>query len=134
MRETTKATIKNVNDKPTLRRRARIFAAAGASALVAISGGFVATTCAADAPAAGAAAAPAPQAGIVVGGLDPDGRIKLVVNKTTLLTTRARVMRVSVGQQDTADVNPISGTTILVTAKKPGSTQIIIWDDQNHTQ
>jgi pilus assembly protein CpaC len=70
----------------------------------------------------------------VTSGLDAEGKIRLVVNKTTLLTTKGPVTRVSVGQQDIADVNPIGANTILVTAKKPGSTQIIIWDDANHTQ
>src|SRR5207249_8896669 len=30
--------------------------------------------------------------------------------------------------------NILGGNNILVTAKKPGSTQIIVWDDANHSQ
>jgi pilus assembly protein CpaC len=41
---------------------------------------------------------------------------------------------VSIGQPEVADVNPIGPTTVLVTAKKPGSTQLILWDDDNRSQ
>jgi pilus assembly protein CpaC len=33
-----------------------------------------------------------------------------------------------------ADVNTISPTNILVTAKKVGNTQLLVWDDQDHAQ
>jgi len=118
--------IKTLTQKPTLRRRTILFAAS-ALALFSITPGSV--TRAAD-----AAPAAAPSAQIITAGTDADGRIRLVVNKTALLTAKAPVTRVSVGQPDIADVNAIGGNTILVTAKKPGSTQIIIWDDANHTQ
>ena len=40
----------------------------------------------------------------------------------------------SVGQPDVADFNAIALTSILLTAKKPGTTQLIIWDDQERSQ
>src|SRR5207253_2031453 len=39
-----------------------------------------------------------------------------------------------VGNPDIADVNPIGPQNILVTAKKPGTTQMIIWDDGDRSQ
>jgi pilus assembly protein CpaC len=70
---------------------------------------------------------------VVTEGVGADGRVRMVVNRSQLLTTKGH-KRVSVAQSEIADVNPISPTGILVTAKKPGSTQIIIWDDQDRAQ
>jgi pilus assembly protein CpaC len=76
----------------------------------------------------------APAGSIVADGLDGTGRIKLTVNKTAVITTKVPYKRVSVGQADIADVNPIGPGNILITAKKIGSTQIIIWDDAERSQ
>src|SRR5205814_5099865 len=40
----------------------------------------------------------------------------------------------SVGQPEIADVNPIGPGNILITAKKPGTTQLIVWDDADKSQ
>ncbi|HVT91135.1 MAG TPA: type II and III secretion system protein family protein [Tepidisphaeraceae bacterium] len=74
------------------------------------------------------------QGAIVSDGVDGTGRIKLTVNKTAVITTKVPYKRVSVGQADIADVNPIGPGNILVTAKKIGSTQVIIWDDAERSQ
>ncbi len=71
---------------------------------------------------------------LIADGVGDDGRVRLTVNKTVVLTTTQPYKQVSVGQPDIADVNMISPTNILVTAKKTGSTQLIVWDDQNHSQ
>src|SRR5262245_56102840 len=107
MQDNNTSAVNASNNKPNWRRRALLLAAT-ALTLVALSN--CARVRAADAP-------PASGSALVVSGLDADGKIRLIVNRTTLLTTRTPVTRVSVGQQEIADVNPIGGNTILVTAK-----------------
>src|SRR5712691_3391632 len=70
---------------------------------------------------------------LVTDGLE-DGKLPLIMNKSAILSTRAPYKRVSVGSPDIADVNTIGPTNILVTAKKPGTTQLIIWDDVERSQ
>jgi pilus assembly protein CpaC len=70
---------------------------------------------------------------LISDGLD-DGKLALVMNKSTVLSTRSAYKRVSVGSPDVADVNPIGPNNILVTAKKPGTTQLIVWDDGDRSQ
>jgi pilus assembly protein CpaC len=62
------------------------------------------------------------------------GKINIKVNSTTVVKTARPYKRVSVGQPDVADFNAIAPTSILLTAKKPGTTQLIIWDDQERSQ
>src|SRR5438105_2832036 len=62
------------------------------------------------------------------------GKISIKVNSTTVVKTARPYKRVSVGQPDVADFNAIAPTSILLTAKKPGTTQLIIWDDQERSQ
>jgi len=62
------------------------------------------------------------------------GKIKLMLNKSTVIVTKTPFSRVSVGDPDIADVTPIGPTNLLVTAKKPGTTQIIVWDDDEQSQ
>ena len=79
-------------------------------------------------------AAMAQQAGdAIVSNLD-GGKINIKVNSTTVVKTVRPYKRVSVGQPDVADFNAIAPTSILLTAKKPGTTQLIIWDDQERSQ
>jgi len=81
--------------------------------------------------------AQAPKAGgndIVQEGTNGDGKLRLTVNKSAVITTRVPYKQVSVGQPEIADVNTIGPSNILVTAKKAGTTQIIIWDDANRSQ
>ena len=81
-----------------------------------------------------ASQAPTTRPSFVTDGLGADGNLDLVSGKTVVLTTRTPFKRMSIGQPDVADVNPIGPANILVTAKKAGSTQLIIWDDQDHSQ
>jgi pilus assembly protein CpaC len=89
---------------------------------------------------AGPATQPAPQNApsnrsiLVSDGTNRDGKIQLTMNKTTVLTTARPYKSVSVGQPEIADVTPVSPTNILLTAKKPGTTQVIVWDENNRTQ
>ncbi len=70
---------------------------------------------------------------LITDGLD-DGKLGLVMNKSAVLSTRAPYKRVSIGAPEIADVNAIGPTNILVTAKKPGTTQLIVWDDSDRSQ
>lgn len=70
---------------------------------------------------------------LITEGLD-DGKLGLVMNKSVVLSTRAPYKRVSIGAPEIADVNAIGPNNILVTAKKPGTTQLIVWDDSDRSQ
>ncbi len=63
-----------------------------------------------------------------------DGHLRLTINRSSVVTTKVPYKRVSVGNPDIADVNPIGPQNILVTAKKPGNTQLIVWDDGDRSQ
>lgn len=76
---------------------------------------------------------PADQA-IIASGTTADGKVRLTVGKSTVLTMRAPVKRVSVGAPDIADVNLLSPVNALVTAKKAGTTQLILWDDKERSE
>jgi pilus assembly protein CpaC len=86
-----------------------------------------------------AAATPTPTATpgtnkLIAEGVGQDGKVRMMVNKTAVLTTTQPVKQVSVGNPDVADVNVLSPNTLLVTAKKQGSTQVIVWDEQGRSQ
>jgi len=61
-------------------------------------------------------------------------KIVLAVNRTTVLTTKDRFKQVSTGQPEIAEVTPIGPNSVMVTAKKPGATQVIIWDENDRSQ
>jgi pilus assembly protein CpaC len=63
-----------------------------------------------------------------------DGKLSLSVNKTAVITTRTAIKRVVIGQPDVIRDNEIGPNTLLITALKPGSTQLIIWDDTDRSQ
>jgi pilus assembly protein CpaC len=73
------------------------------------------------------------RAALITDGLE-DGKLSLMMNKSTILSTRAAYKRVSVGSAEVAEVNPIGPNNILITAKKPGTTQLIVWDDAERSQ
>ena len=86
------------------------------------------------------AAAPAqtqPTAGGTVGIVESgakDGVVSLLANRSTVIKTRVPYKNVSIAQPDVADVNLVGPQDILLTAKKPGATQLVIWDDQDRSQ
>jgi pilus assembly protein CpaC len=85
------------------------------------------------APGAAAPAAPAADT-LVHQGTDNQGAVRIMLNKSQVLQTKVPYKRLSVAQPEIADVNPLGPTTILVTGKKVGSTQVIVWDDQDRSQ
>ncbi len=70
---------------------------------------------------------------LIVSGLQ-DGKIVLTVNKSQVLQTDRAYKRVSVSQPEVADVNLLGPRSFLLTAKKAGAAQLIVWDDQDRTQ
>lgn len=85
------------------------------------------------APASRTLAQP-PAEPLVVGGLDQQGRIRLTPGKSVVITTRRPQKRISIGDPTIVDVSGISPTRVLATAKKTGSTEIIVWDEQDFSQ
>jgi pilus assembly protein CpaC len=81
------------------------------------------------------------QHSVVAEGLDPDGKVFLAVNHSRTLITSARLRNadqigaaITEGSADIATVTPISPTSILITAKKPGSTDLTIEDETGQRQ
>ncbi len=57
-------------------------------------------------------------------------KLHLALNQSFLLDTDLRIKRVSVGKAEIADVTVVSPKQILVTAKNPGTTTLIVWNEQ----
>ena len=80
-----------------------------------------------------AAGAPAAQPGskptdVVADGVNGEGRLAMMVNKSQVVATKLPYKTVNIANPDIADFNRVNDYEILVTAKKPGNTQLILWD------
>ena len=81
------------------------------------------------------AAATTPGKPFVISGVDEKtNTVRLLVNKSATIETSRPYKRLSNGQPDIAEANPIAPTRILITGKKAGATQIIIWDQNDVSQ
>jgi pilus assembly protein CpaC len=128
---------------PARSRRSRCLIASGvasAMALLMAVGAAAQTVKPATRPAASAStrssvsqATPAGPS-LIKEGTGKDGKVQLKVNRSVVITTRSPYKRVSVAQPEVADVNLLGPDTILLTAKKAGITQMIVWDDDNQSQ
>lgn len=67
-------------------------------------------------------------------GTTDTGDIVLTVNRSQVIRTKVPVSRISIAQPAVADASPLSPDMILVTAKTVGSTQLIVWDDDDRSQ
>jgi pilus assembly protein CpaC len=133
-----------IQSKPAPRRAARAwkFGACAACLLAAIAGAAFAQDPASGAPAAQpttsrpAAPSTRPSGGGASIARDyPDGGLlNLMANKSTVVKTRVPYKNVSISQPEIADVNLVGPSDILLTGRKPGVTQLIIWDDDERTQ
>ena len=63
-----------------------------------------------------------------------DGELRLVVNQTRILRTARPYIRVSIASPDVADVTPLAPDTLLISAKSTGSTQMVLWDEDDRAQ
>lgn len=70
----------------------------------------------------------------VVSGLDESGSLTLDVNKKRILTSARRITNIDVGSGEVISAVPTSPTSILVSARKAGTTNLIISDDAGHVQ
>jgi|GEM_PF-976128 len=77
---------------------------------------------------------PAEEYTVLADGSGSQGKLSLGVNRTTIVNTKLPYHRVSIGQPEVADVNPIGPTSLLITAKKAGTTELIIWDESDQSQ
>jgi pilus assembly protein CpaC len=128
---------------PARRRAAAWCAVLLASACAAFSGralaqdpGTPATETAATAPAPTTrpATARSGRQASLVRDLPEGGILTLMANKGTVVKTRVPYKSVSISQPDIADVSLVGPTDLLLTGKKPGATQLILWDDDDRTQ
>ncbi len=66
---------------------------------------------------------------LVTSGLDDNGEVRLMINKSSAIRTKRSIKTINVAAPDIADVLTLGPDLLLVTAKKPGTTQLMIWDD-----
>jgi len=76
----------------------------------------------------------APTTPLIASGVGEDGSIRLGVNKSAVIILNRPSKRISIGEPSVVDVNGVTPTRLLLTARKAGSTQVIIWDDQDRSQ
>ncbi len=86
------------------------------------------------APVIPADEANAEPARLILEGTRPDGSIMMTVNRTQIIKTASPISRISVGQPAVADINTLAPNLLLLTAKAPGSTQLIVWDENEASQ
>ena len=147
-RSLTKIAISRIGTFPRgLRRltRAALLATAGAALLLgaataagdppralssaqpvpAVPGASADPAAAGDAPSVSAVDAPA----FISEGTATRRQLNLLLNKSLVLNTRSPYKRVSIAQPDIADVNLLGPGNLLLTGKKAGTTQVIVWDE-----
>lgn len=57
-------------------------------------------------------------------------RLEMIVHTSRILTLDKRIPQAQVNNPEVADIKPLSANQIQVIAKKPGVTQINLWDEQ----
>src|SRR5688572_15958181 len=63
-----------------------------------------------------------------------DSKLALMVNRSLVVTTKLPYKTVNVANPDVVDFNRVDDYQILLTAKRPGTTQLMIWDVGGGTQ
>ncbi len=58
--------------------------------------------------------------------------MELIVNTSRILTLDQKIPRAQVNNPDILELTPLSATQIQVMAKKPGVTQVNLWDEEDH--
>jgi pilus assembly protein CpaC len=88
------------------------------------------------APAATQPAEPAPQPALVARGLDDNGTnvITMTTGQSRLLSLSVPAKAIDVTQPDFVSAKVVSPTEIVLTARKPGTTDLVIWDDRGRSQ
>lgn len=111
---------------PRRRRSAAILLAAAAAVL-----SLAATVCGQDAPVTPDAAATQPSAlpPLVAKGLDSNGSIALTLGQNRQITTSVPYKTVDVTDPEVVSAKLLGQTEILLTARRAGSAQLMLWDD-----
>lgn len=63
-----------------------------------------------------------------------DDQIRVTVNDSRIVRTSRPYTRVAIGRDDLADVRPLGAQELLVTAKRPGTTQVVFWDENDQSE
>lgn len=66
--------------------------------------------------------------------IDGTDKVSIMVNKSRVITTKLPYKTVNVANPDVVDYNRVDDYQILLTAKRPGTTQLMIWDVGGGTQ
>jgi pilus assembly protein CpaC len=90
---------------------------------------------AAQAPAGAAAEAPAQASQTANPALATETQsVHIQVGRSIILNTQARLRRIVVSNPDVLDTATISPTQLVVTAKAPGSSSLVLWDESNNAR
>src|SRR5215510_6628732 len=115
--------------------RTMFFAAVSFSAPVLLAQTQPAPT--AQAPAA-TAATPAAQEPVPAGNQAQDSSepqtLHLLVGRSLVITSPARIKRVSLADPEIAEALVVSPTQVLVNGKKPGGVSLLVWDETDQSQ
>jgi len=90
----------------------------------------------ADAPQGSATqpATGAEPASLIAQGLDANGAITLTGNQSRLVRTSVPVRAVDLTDPEVVLAKVINPTDIMLSGRKPGRSQLVVWDDQGHSQ
>jgi pilus assembly protein CpaC len=102
--------------------------AAAVSCFAACSVGAAQTTTAAAVPP------PAPEAAFASGTVEVGNSLRLVVGRSMFVNSNERLRRVYVSNPDVLDSMTSSPHQIVVTAKSPGVSSLILWDETGQSQ
>jgi pilus assembly protein CpaC len=78
-------------------------------------------------------AGPTTRPSMVLDGVSSDGSLRLTSGKSTIVNFRRMYSTVSIGNTEVVDCNKVSPTSLLITARKPGSTALVVFDDDKRS-
>lgn len=70
----------------------------------------------------------------LITGTGESGQIKIFTGKSAVISTSRPYKRISIADPEVAIAKSLAETTILITPKKAGITQLIAWDDNEQSQ
>src|SRR5689334_24491270 len=86
-----------------------------------------------QAPATAPAQEPTPAANQAQDSSEPQV-LHLLVGRSLVITSPARIKRVSLADPDIAEALVVSPTQVLVNGKKPGGVSLLVWDETDQSQ
>src|SRR6266496_172176 len=87
------------------------------------------------APATATAEAPAQGAQAAQSALSTETQsVHVQVGRSIILNTQARLRRIVVSNPDVLDTATITPTQLVITAKAPGSSSLVLWDESNNAR